>query len=139
MRRARLLQVTGLPARRCITTPQEFLFEIGTEELPASDLQSALAQLKERLPALLDDLRLPHSGEVDHPGHAPPPGRVCVAGLAARQADRTQVVKGPPASRAFDAMGLPTKAAEGFASSRGIDVKAWKCARSTAANTPWPR
>ena len=105
-----------------ITTPQEFLFEIGTEELPASDLQSALAQLKERLPAMLDDLRLPHD-EVIILGT---PRRLVasVAGLAARQADRTQLVKGPPASRAFDAMGLPTKAAEGFAKSRGIDVKA---------------
>ena len=46
-----------------------------------------------------------------------------VAGLAARQADRTLLVKGPPASRAFDALGLPTKAAEGFAKSRGIDVE----------------
>ena len=104
-------------------TPQEFLFELGTEELPASDLQSALAQLKERLPALLDDLRLPHTGEVIILGT---PRRLVasVAGLAARQADRTLLVKGPPASRAFDAMGLPTKAAEGFARSRGIDVKA---------------
>ncbi len=112
-----------LPTRPVIlTTPQEFLFEIGTEELPASDLQSALAQLKERLPAMLDDLRLPH-GEVIILGT---PRRLVasVAGLAARQADRTQLVKGPPASRAFDAMGLPTKAAEGFAKSRGIDVKA---------------
>ncbi len=112
-----------MPTRPVLfTTPQEFLFEIGTEELPASDLQSALAQLKERLPAVLDDLRLPHD-EVIILGT---PRRLVasVANLAARQADRTQLVKGPQASRAFDAMGLPTKAAEGFAKSRGIDVKA---------------
>jgi glycyl-tRNA synthetase len=109
-----------LPA--LFTTPQEFLFEIGTEELPASDLQSALVQLKERLPALLDDLRLPHSGEVIILGT---PRRLVasVTGLAPRQADRTQLVKGPPANRAFDALGLPNKAAEGFAKSRGINVK----------------
>ncbi|MGD0006306.1 MAG: glycine--tRNA ligase subunit beta [Anaerolineaceae bacterium] len=114
----------AMPARpELFATPQEFLFEIGTEELPTSDLQSALAQLKERLPALLDDLRLPHSGEVIILGT---PRRLVasVTGLAARQVDRIQLVKGPPASRAFDSLGLPTKAAEGFAKNRGIDVKA---------------
>jgi len=32
------------------------------------------------------------------------------------------VVKGPPADRAFDAEGNPTRAAQGFANSKGIDV-----------------
>jgi glycyl-tRNA synthetase len=45
-----------------------------------------------------------------------------VAQLAARQADRDEVVKGPPAERAFDADGKPTKAAEGFARGQGVDV-----------------
>ena len=34
----------------------------------------------------------------------------------------TQVVKGPPANRAFDADGKPTRAAEGFARGKGVDV-----------------
>jgi len=99
--------------------PQDFLLEIGTEELPAGDLTSAIGQLQERVPALLDELRLEH-GEVKISG-TPRRLVVQVMELADRQPDRESVVKGPPASRAFDAMGLPTKAAEGFARSRGVD------------------
>ena len=47
---------------------------------------------------------------------------VSVKDLATRQPDQNLEVKGPPASRAFDADGNPTKAAEGFARSKGIDV-----------------
>ncbi|HEY9087466.1 MAG TPA: glycine--tRNA ligase subunit beta, partial [Anaerolineaceae bacterium] len=42
-------------------------------------------------------------------------------GLAARQPDRTNVVKGPPADRAFDPAGNLTKAGEGFARGKGIN------------------
>ncbi len=97
-----------------------FLFEIGTEELPYSELESALGQLRERVPALLDELRLVH-GEVRIEGT---PRRLVayVQELAARQDDRQTVHKGPPASRAYDQTGQPTKAAEGFARSKGLDV-----------------
>jgi len=101
--------------------PQNFLLEIGTEELPAGDLTSAITQLQERVPALLDELRLGH-GEIKISG-TPRRLVVQVKELADRQPDRESVVKGPPVSRAFDAMGLPTKAAEGFARSRGVDPK----------------
>jgi glycyl-tRNA synthetase len=98
-----------------------FLLEIGVEELPAADLTSALAQLRERVPGWLDELRLEH-GEIRVLG-TPRRLVVSVADLAARQVDRTLVVKGPPAARAFDAQGEPTPAGAGFARSRGIDVK----------------
>ncbi|HEY5574597.1 MAG TPA: glycine--tRNA ligase subunit alpha, partial [Anaerolineales bacterium] len=42
------------------SSPSPFLLEIGTEELPARDLDSALGQLRARLPELLTDLRLDH-------------------------------------------------------------------------------
>jgi glycyl-tRNA synthetase len=95
-----------------------FLFEIGTEELPAGDLESALAQLKERVPAFLDELRLSH-GEVQVLG-TPRRLVVSVKDLAPGQADRTNIIKGPPADRAFDAEGRPTKAGEGFARGKGL-------------------
>jgi glycyl-tRNA synthetase len=103
------------------TSSADFLFEIGTEELPAADLESALAQLTERIPALLAELRLEH-GEVKILGT---PRRLVtfVAGLKARQEDREVVVKGPPAARAFDASGKPTPAAEGFARGKGLTAK----------------
>jgi glycyl-tRNA synthetase len=102
------------------TTAAPFTLEIGTEELPAADLDSALSQLEASVPVLLDDLRLEH-GAVQVMG-TPRRLAVLVENLAARQSDLSQVVKGPPAGRAFDADGNPTRAAEGFARSKGIDT-----------------
>ena len=103
------------------TGPQAFLLEIGVEELPAADLDSALAQLRLRVPALLSDLRLEH-GAVKIYG-TPRRLVVSIADLADRQTDLEEEVKGPPAERAFDAAGNPTKTAEGFARGKGLDVK----------------
>jgi glycyl-tRNA synthetase len=101
-----------------LDTPASFLLEIGTEELPAGDLEAALRQLESRLPALLDELRLSH-GELRILGT---PRRLVayVEDLAPRQPDRQQVIKGPPAARAFDSLGEPTQAALGFARSKGV-------------------
>jgi len=94
------------------------LFEIGTEELPVDDLDSALDQLRKRVPAWLNELRLEHA-EVKILG-TPRRLVVMVDKLANRQQDREVVVKGPPANRAFDAQGRLTPAGEGFAKSKGI-------------------
>ena len=100
--------------------PSSFVFEIGVEELPSDDLEDALTQLKTRLPTLLDELRLAH-GEISVTG-TPRRLVVHIEELAPRQTDMEQVVKGPPASRAFDRDGNPTKAAQGFARSKGVEV-----------------
>ncbi len=102
--------------------PAPFLFELGTEELPHTDLEDALAQLNDRVPTLLDDLRLEH-GEIKILG-TPRRLVVYVEDLAPSQANLEEAVKGPPAGRAFDSDGVPTRAAEGFARSKGVDVKA---------------
>jgi glycyl-tRNA synthetase len=100
--------------------PAPFLLEVGTEELPAGDLDEAIAQLRSRVPALLAELRLKH----DSIRILGTPRRllVFVEGLAPRQDDLEQLVKGPPANRAFDSLGVPTKAAQGFARSKGLEV-----------------
>jgi len=103
-----------------------FLLEIGTEELPPADLNSALRQLQERVPELLDSLRLSH-GAVQVWG-TPRRLVVWVEDLAGQQAERDMVIKGPPANRAFDEQGRPTAAAEGFARSKGIPVEALEVA-----------
>jgi glycyl-tRNA synthetase len=97
-----------------------FVLEIGTEELPAGDLDSALEQLGQAVPPLLEQARLEH-GEIRVHG-TPRRLAVIVEAVAPHQLDREQVVRGPPARVAFDADGNPTRAAEGFARSRGIDV-----------------
>jgi glycyl-tRNA synthetase len=102
------------------TTPATVLFEIGIEELPADDVAVALSQLRAAAAVLFDDLRLSHGGVSVY---ATPRRLVIVAGeVAPRQTDLESVVRGPSASAAFDASGKPTKAAEGFARSRGISV-----------------
>ncbi len=100
--------------------PRPFLLEIGSEELPASDLTSALHQLRQMMPELLADLRLTYERIEVH--GAPRRLAVLVHGLAARQTDLETEVKGPPADRAFDAAGQPTAAAIGFARGKGVDV-----------------
>ncbi len=100
--------------------PAPFLLEIGTEELPGGDFTAAVEQLKARVPALLDELRLAH-GEVSVIG-TPRRLLVKVKDLADQQQPRTSVVKGPPKSRAFDETGQATRALEGFAQSKGVSV-----------------
>ncbi len=116
MRLPRLVQTTPP------TEPADFLLEIGTEELPAADLDDVLAQLNELAPALLGDLRL-DAASVQVMGT---PRRLVIYAkqVAPRQRDQEDLVKGPPANRAFDSLGVPTKAAEGFARSKGLDVSA---------------
>ena len=98
----------------------DFLLEIGTEELPAADLDRAQDQLCGLVPKLLSDLNLSH-GDLSILG-TPRRLVVHVKDLSARQPDRERVLRGPPAERAFDADGDPTPAGIGFARSKGLDV-----------------
>lgn len=111
-----------LPAEIPVPTrAADFLLEIGTEELPSGDVESALKQLKELAPAFFDRLRLAHHGlEV----YATPRRLVVLARqLAVSQADEVEEIKGPPASAAYDAAGRFTKAAEGFARKHNLSVE----------------
>ena len=94
--------------------PRELLFEIGVEELPVSDLDSAIQQLGEGMADALAAARLAYES-LDVQG-TPRRLVVHVSGMAARQQDVEQVVKGP-ASIAYDATGAPTRAALGL---RGV-------------------
>jgi glycyl-tRNA synthetase len=97
-----------------------FLLEIGTEELPAGDLASAIEQLGEQTAKLLAEARLEH-GQVQVTG-TPRRLVVYVEGLVPKQQDQEKLVKGPPAKVAYDAEGKPTKAAQGFARGQGVSV-----------------
>jgi glycyl-tRNA synthetase len=99
-----------------------FLLEIGSEELPYGDVTDALTYLREAAPKFLADLRLAH-GQIQVVG-SPRRLAILVEDLAPRQEDLEEVVRGPSAKVAFDAEGQPTKAAQGFARSRGVDVSA---------------
>jgi glycyl-tRNA synthetase len=71
---------------------------------------------RERVPALLQKLRLPHASVAVH--GTPRRLAVVVSGLAARQEAQEGRVRGPPAKAAFDAAGKPTKVRGGLLSSR---------------------
>jgi glycyl-tRNA synthetase len=97
-----------------------FLMEVGTEELPSSDLEDAIAQLRLSVPAMLESLRLGH-GSIEISG-TPRRLVIFIQDLEPAQPDMEDIIKGPPASRAFDTAGAPTRAAEGFARSKGVAV-----------------
>jgi len=105
--------------------PADFLLEIGTEELPAGDVDSAHAQLLTRVPALLDELHLTHGGIRIF--STPRRLAVFVDSLSPRQPDREELVKGPPADKAFvgQIANLSyTPAALGFARKNGVEPSA---------------
>jgi len=100
---------------------QELLLEIGTEEIPAGFIYPALKNLKslfeERLRLLdLSFRRIETKG-------TPRRLMVWVEALSDRQPDRRDEVVGPPKAAAFDKNGKPTKAAEGFAKTKGVAVE----------------
>jgi glycyl-tRNA synthetase len=102
-------------------SPATFLLEIGTEELPAGDLDDALARLREIIPARVEEARLDY--ESLRVLGTPRRLAVLLEGLAPRQRPVEELVKGPPTRVAFDSAGNPTKAAEGFARKFGVGVK----------------
>ena len=104
-----------------MTATRDLLFEIGVEEIPSAALYNAIGQLKALAVKALDDARLEYA-EVRTYG-APRRLVLMVDGLAEVQADQHLKIKGPALRAAFDAEGLPTRAAEGFARGRGIAVE----------------
>lgn len=94
-----------------------FLFEVGTEELPASFVASAVRQWRDRVPQSLAEANL--SATSVQVFATPRRLALVIEGLPDRQPDRREAVKGPPASAAFKD-GQPTKAAEGFARKNGV-------------------
>ena len=93
-------------------------FEIGVEEIPAFDLDSANKQLEKMVPAAFTDARIPFdSVEI----HSSPRRLIVVAyGVADATEALVEEYKGPAAKIAFDADGNPTKAAIGFARGKGL-------------------
>ena len=101
-----------------VSDPQSLLIELGSEELPAGDVLVGIQQVELRLRDLLEQARLTYS-------------KLTVSGttrrlvahvqeLAPRQQDELVERRGPPAERAFDSDGQPTKAAIGFARGQGV-------------------
>lgn len=99
---------------------QNFLVELGTEELPPKALRSLGTAFANNLQQELSQADLSFN-EV-HWYAAPRRLAVYVTGLALAQADKQVEKRGPAIQAAFDADGNPTKAAQGWARGNGIEV-----------------
>ncbi|HEY9858449.1 MAG TPA: glycine--tRNA ligase subunit beta, partial [Candidatus Obscuribacterales bacterium] len=104
-----------------------FLLEVGTEELPASFVDSALEQWRSRIPQSLTErylfLTKDLATEAVEVYGTPRRLAMLIKGLPTQQPDQEEEVKGPPVQAAFKD-GKPTKAAEGFAQKQGVSLEA---------------
>ena len=98
----------------------DFFLELLVEEMPAGAIPGARADLARKFSDELAEAALtPSAVEA-----IATPRRlvVVVENLPLRQEDRAVEVLGPPAEKAFDADGKPSKMAEGFARAQGVTL-----------------
>lgn len=98
---------------------QDFLFELGTEELPPKSLKALSDSLVSEVKAGLADAGLDCEKVIGYA--APRRLAVLVTQLQAQQADRPFEKRGPAVKAAYDKDGNPSKAAQGFARSCGVE------------------
>lgn len=98
----------------------ELIFELGCEELPASQVTRAAQALAQEISSRLKEARL----ESATPVVLSTPRRllVKVSGIPASQADEVKRQRGPSSASAFGSDGSPSKALEGFLKGQGVDV-----------------
>ncbi len=102
------------------TGTRQLTFEIGTEEMPPSEVTKTAEAVRAALTEKLAATRLGHG---DITAYATPRRVVAfVASVQAGEPDAERVVRGPRKSAAYDADGNVTKAAAGFARGQGVDV-----------------
>ena len=102
-------------------TTQNFLVEIGTEELPPKALKTLATSFADNVEAELNQAGLSFN-KIEWFA-APRRLAVKVLNLATQQPSKEIEKRGPAVSAAFDAEGKPTKAAEGWARGCGITVE----------------
>ena len=116
----------GNSAARC----GEFLLELGCEEIPAWMIERAASELKASLQKHLSESSLLPSPSSTSSTPSPihvlaGPRRLAaiITCVLLKQPDIIREVTGPSKTAAYDAQGNPTRAAEGFAASKGVAVK----------------
>jgi glycyl-tRNA synthetase beta chain len=102
-------------------TTQNFLVEIGTEELPPKALKTLATSFADNVESELNQAGLTFD-KIEWFA-APRRLAVKVLNLATQQPSKEIEKRGPAVSAAFDAEGKPTKAAEGWARGCGITVE----------------
>jgi len=99
---------------------RDLLFEIGMEEIPASFLEPSLAHLQNKFTEKAVELKM-GCGAIKVMGT---PRRLVLMAkdVAEKQEDMSEELLGPSKKAGFDANGKATRAAEGFAKSKGVNV-----------------
>ena len=113
-------------------TTQNFLVEIGTEELPPKALKTLATSFADNVEAELNQAGLTFD-KIEW-FTAPRRLAVKVLNLATQQPSKEIEKRGPAVSAAFDAEGKPTKAAEGWARGCGILLSRQNALRLIKAN-----
>ncbi|MFN7132605.1 MAG: glycine--tRNA ligase subunit beta, partial [Myxococcales bacterium] len=103
---------------------KDLLLEIGCEEIPASFVRPALAEMAGKFSEKAKEARLGF-GELRTYG-TPRRLTLLVQGVAEAQEDLFTEVQGPLVKVAYDAEGKPTAIAEKWAAGQGVDVSALK-------------
>lgn len=99
---------------------QDFLIELGTEELPPKSLKTLSHSFAKGILQRLEKAELSHG---NHQIFATPRRlALIIRELEPAQPDRKVARKGPSVQAAYDAKGIPTMAAEGFARSCGVSI-----------------
>ncbi|MCY3553524.1 MAG: glycine--tRNA ligase subunit beta [Candidatus Poribacteria bacterium] len=104
------------------TETADLLFEIGTEEIPASYVPPVLEQLHKIAAESLTNHRISF-GEIETLG-TPRRLTLSIKDIKTLQESQETEVVGPPKRIAYDENGEPTKAAIGFAKTQGVELSA---------------
>jgi len=105
----------------CMLSNANFLFEIGTEEIPAGYIPPAINSLKTIFSEKLTHDRVDFTAIEVYA--TPRRFAVLISGLASGQRSEIAELKGPSAQAAYDSDGNPTKALQGFMKGNGVEAK----------------
>lgn len=97
-----------------------FLCEIGTEEIPAGYLPSAIEYAEKSFKSRLDESKINYSDVWVYAT----PRRIAIlgSGIADAQQSLEEELKGPSVKAAYDAEGKPTRALLGFVQGNNVDI-----------------
>ncbi|MDZ4832429.1 MAG: glycine--tRNA ligase subunit beta [Candidatus Melainabacteria bacterium] len=98
----------------------KYLLEIGTEELPAGQIEESCTRLEENFASELREANLSFSTMKTL--STPRRLTLIIDGLGDKQETISKKVKGPPVNKAFKEDGSATPQAEGFAAKNGLKV-----------------
>lgn len=113
------------PATNQPETLAPLLVEFGTEELPPQAIPRLGAALESELKNALLEVHLIASIEESSKWYATPRRiAVVIENVQSRRDDVEKIRRGPSVDKAYDENGLPSKAAQGFASACGVAFEA---------------